>query len=215
MFFSENELSLELLGIFKLERTESTTKSNMERNYDSLSIRLEGTGEFRCDGQTVSVKKGDLLYIPKNARYSQKTAGETIIAIHFMNYTYDHSSKIEKLSANHPDFVEQLVRKMYNVWKEKNQGYRYRCTALLYELLYEANCQSVDRSGCELYSQEFQKPADGNIRPGADVRRVPGLFPEIIQAAVRNVTKTIYQCPSSGNSGPAAAEPAVFCRRGF
>ena len=35
MFFSENELSLELLGIFKLERAESTTKANMQRNYDS------------------------------------------------------------------------------------------------------------------------------------------------------------------------------------
>ena len=84
MFFSENELSLELLGVFKLERVEITTKSNMQRNYDSLSIRLEGAGEFKCDGQTVSVKRGDLLYIPKHAKYSQKTAGETIIAIHFM-----------------------------------------------------------------------------------------------------------------------------------
>lgn len=144
MFFSENELSLELLGIFKLERAESTTKANMQRNYDSLSVRLAGSGEFKCDGQTVSVKRGDLLYIPKNARYSQKTVGETIIAIHFMNYTYDYSSQIEKLTANRPDYVEQLVRKMYDAWKEKNQGYRYRCTALLYELLYEANCQSVE-----------------------------------------------------------------------
>lgn len=65
MFFSENELSLELLGIFKLERAESTTKANMQRNYDSLSVRLAGSGEFKCDGQTVSVKRGDLLYIPK------------------------------------------------------------------------------------------------------------------------------------------------------
>ena len=144
MFISENELSLELLGIFKLERAESTTKANMQRNYDSLSVRLAGSGEFKCDGQTVSVKRGDLLYIPKNARYSQKTVGETIIAIHFMNYTYDYSSQIEKLTANRPDYVEQLVRKMYDAWKEKNQGYRYRCTALLYELLYEANCQSVE-----------------------------------------------------------------------
>lgn len=145
MFFCENELSVELLGVFKLKREEMFSKSNTQRGYDSISMRLRGRANFKTEKETFSVKKGDLFYIPKNAQYTQKTSGETIIAIHFINYTYRKSNIIEKLTIENSDYAEELMRTMYDVWKEKKQGYRYKCNSLLYELLYFVNMQVQDK----------------------------------------------------------------------
>ena len=155
MFFSENELSLELLGVFKLKREEMSLKSNAFRNYDSISLRLCGRGYFKTDNEKITVKKGDLLYIPKNAQYSQKTSGESVIAIHFINYTFNKNSKMEKLTAENSEYTEELFRKMYDVWKEKKQGYRYKCISLLYELLYFSNRQE-EKKKIDLLSNDLR-----------------------------------------------------------
>lgn len=144
MFFSENELLLEMLGVFKISRTAAKNESNDSRIYDSLSIRTSGRGHFKTAEASYTAKKGDLLYIPKTECYSQTTTGETIYAIHFINYSFNKKNKMEILSINDIEYIENLIKEMYNVWKEKNQGYKYKCTALLYTLLHVINCQILD-----------------------------------------------------------------------
>ena len=145
MFFAENELSLELLGVFKISRKTEKTQKSHQRNYDSLSLRLSGSGKFKTDSKSFSVRKGDILYLPQNADYTQKTEGEKLIAIHFINYSFNRKNKIEIIKAEDITYVESLTNEMYNVWKEKKQGYRYKCTSLLYELLYYLNCQEHEQ----------------------------------------------------------------------
>lgn len=145
MFFSENDVSLELLGVFKMKRNQISSKSSTPRNYDSISIRLNGRGFFETDKRKFLVKKGDLLYIPKNAHYNQSTSGETVIAVHFINYTFSKNSKIEKITVDNNEYVDNALKNMYDVWKEKKQGYRYKCVSLLYELLYFLNCQEYNK----------------------------------------------------------------------
>lgn len=143
MFFSENELSLELLGVFKLSRGAFSHKSISSRSYDSISIRLRGSGKFETKNEIFNIKKGDILYIPKNAEYLQTTSGEDIISVHFINYSYSKNSKIEYISVEDSAFLEDTFRQMYDVWKEKKQGHRYLCMSLLYNLLYFLNCQET------------------------------------------------------------------------
>ena len=154
MFFSENDISLDLLGVFKIKREAFSLKSAVARNYDSISTRLSGRGVFETDTGRLSVKKGDLLYIPKSAKYNQSTSSETVIAVHFINYTFNKNSKIEKITVDDVEFIDTTIKKMYDIWKEKKQGYRYRCTSLLYELLYFLNCQEhkkkIDSSNHDL-----------------------------------------------------------------
>ena len=145
MFFAENDVTVELLGVFKLTRKEFSLKKAAERNYDSLSIRTEGKGHFKTETERLTVRKGDLLYIPKTASYSQQTSGETLIAIHFINYSFNKENGIEKLTLDDGAYVEQYIRKMYDVWKEKKTGYRYECCAMLYELLGICNRQENER----------------------------------------------------------------------
>lgn len=146
MFFSENELYLELLGIFKISRRQYSGNACPYRNYDSISIRLSGSGQFKTDSRTLSVKRGDIIYLPHTLQYSQSTNGETIIAIHFINYSHRPGNDIEIVSPENYDYFEQTIMTMYNEWKEKKQGYKYKCTSLLYALLYNLNCQLFDNT---------------------------------------------------------------------
>ena len=141
MFFSESDLSLELLGVFKIKRTDFTHKSFDSRGYDSISIRLHGSAKFETKDKVFNIKKGDIIYIPKNADYRQTTSGETVFAVHFINYSHTSNSKLESLSIEDSSFLEETFKQMYDVWKEKKQGHRYLCMSLLYNLLYFFNCQ--------------------------------------------------------------------------
>lgn len=120
--FPENDITVELLGVFKLTRKDFSLKSASKRNYDSLSIRTEGRGHFKTETGSLTVSKGDLLYIPKTASYSQQTAGETLIAIHFINYSFNKEKHIAKLTLYNREYVEQRIQKMYDVWKEKSRA---------------------------------------------------------------------------------------------
>ena len=141
MFFAENELSVELLGVFRISRKTKTSQKGRQRNYDSISLRLEGSGKFKTNNKSFTVGKGDILYLPKNTEYSQNTLGEKLIAIHFINYSFNRKNQIEFVKSENVEYVEKIAQQMYDIWKEKKQGYRYKCTSLLYELLYFLNCQ--------------------------------------------------------------------------
>lgn len=145
MLFSNNEISLEILGVFKLDRQDYNHKSHNKRAYDSISIRLEGSGTFETDGKTFEMKKGDILYIPKTAEYSQHSLKESVIAVHFINYSRSSDSKIEYISVEDSAFLEDIFRQMYDVWKEKKQGHRYLSMSLLYNLLYFLSCRENNR----------------------------------------------------------------------
>ena len=146
MFFSESDISLELLGVFKIKREGHFSKISHERNYDILSVRLSGKCNFQTKERCFSSKKGDILYLPKSLEYSQETSGESIIAIHFINYSFKKNNKEELITLNNSEYVESIVRQMYDIWKEKKQGHKYKCTALLYELLYFVNCQQYNNT---------------------------------------------------------------------
>ena len=141
MIFSEDSLSLELLGIFKISRETFSSESWKDRIYDSVSIRLNGSGLFKTTGGEFEAKRGSIVYLPRTCNYYQITSGETIIAIHFINYSFYHTDNAEIICPENYNAIEKIIIEMYNVWKEKKRGYKYRCSALLYSLLYELNQQ--------------------------------------------------------------------------
>lgn len=141
MFFSCDELKIELSGVFKIKRESDTVKTSDDREYDSISIRTKGSGTFICKDRSFSVSRGDVLYIPNTCDYTQKTDGETVYAIHFINKTPIVFEREEIMSVEDIDFFEETVKQMYDIWKEQQQGYLYKCTSLLYELIFRLNRQ--------------------------------------------------------------------------
>jgi len=143
MFFQQNDISADLLGVFKIKRGAFSHRSFDGRAYDTLSLRLFGCSEFKSENTSLQVKTGDVLYIPKNAQYQQSTAEEAVIAVHFINYSRENETQIEMLSTADADYAAELFCRLYDVWKEKKQGYRYLCTSLFYKLLHFLHCQQA------------------------------------------------------------------------
>ena len=142
MFFNkENAISIELLGVFKISRRKYVNIKSHARAYDTLSIRLSGSGQFKTQKDNFSVTRGKLLYLPKNVEYQQMSEDETLIAIHFINYSSDTIGYAEIIDIDDVEYVEGLIKQMYDVWKGMNVGYQYKCTSLFYELLYYLRCR--------------------------------------------------------------------------
>ena len=142
MFFSEDGLCLELLGVFKIHRERSGLESKNQRGYDSISLRTEGAGHFKTEDARFTVGKGDFLYLPKSAKYTHKTNGETVYAIHFINYSFSAKNKPAVIKAKEVERAEALVAEMYREWAQQKRGFRHKCTSLLYSLLCLLNSQA-------------------------------------------------------------------------
>ena len=139
MFFGESKHALSLLGVFRLERGECQFDSYNDRSYDSISIRESGCAVFQTSGQSCKVDTNSLLYIPQITPYSQSTQGETIYAIHFVNYS-KRGATLEHFSLESPQQALDLIREMWHQWERKDVGYQHKCTAMLYTLL-EMTCR--------------------------------------------------------------------------
>ncbi len=158
MFFAETQLSLELLGIFKIKRGAGAGYS-FERSYDSISIRLDGSAKFKSGNTEFEVGHGDVLYLPKNKTYSQETEGETVLAIHFINYSFSPKNRPEVISVDNYEVITRLIEEMYREWKEKKQGYRYKCISLFYNLLHQLNLQAHEDTLSAVTQNEKLKAA--------------------------------------------------------
>lgn len=143
MFFQKNDISADLLGVFKIQRGVFSHRGFEGRAYDTLSLRLSGASEFKSDHTDLHVKSGDILYIPRNAQYQQSTTAETVIAVHFINNSSKNETQLEVLTLEDAAYVTDLFTQLYDVWKEKKQGHQYLCVSLFYKLLHFLHCQQV------------------------------------------------------------------------
>ena len=134
----ENFNSLELLGVFKISRKKYINVKSHSRGYDTISIRLLGNGHFKTQKEDFLVGRGDLLYLPSTVEYQQFSESETLIAIHFINRSLKKENNAQIIHIDDYGQIEDLIVQMYNTWKSMNVGYQYKCTALLYELLYRS-----------------------------------------------------------------------------
>ncbi len=136
MFFASDSVLVDLIGVFKIERDAFFTRTATDRNYDSLSVRIKGSGTIFAEGREYDLKEGNFIYLPQNQKYNQRTDGETIIAIHFIRYSSEKKPEAELIVPEKPAEVLEITKSMYKLWTEKKPGYKQGCTALLYKLLY-------------------------------------------------------------------------------
>ncbi len=161
MLFNEGAATVELLGVFKIHRKKYFNTRSYARSHDTLSIRLSGKGDFKTQKGEFSVCRGDLLYIPKNVEYQQSSEDETLIAIHFINYSPYSGGEVEVISLDDTEYVENIAREMYDTWKGLKVGYQYKCASLLYELLYHLRCREHNNAAGALSKEsKIQKALD-------------------------------------------------------
>lgn len=168
MFFSENDLTFELIGVYKISRDKNIHES-YQRQYSSLSIRLMGNADFVFGDRTYAVSGNDVLYLPYVSHYKQTTENETIISIHFITYN-SPPTNMEVYRFEDIEEIKNLFLKINDIWSSKKQGYKYKCTALFYELIYllalkdeeTSNTNSIYlriKPACDYIHQNYKKDA--------------------------------------------------------
>ena len=145
MFFSQSELQLQLLGVFKITRGKSALDSFNQRSYDTIALRLSGSSRFFSEGKTFTVQPEQLLYIPSSSHYHSVTEGESLLCIHFNNLNSSGKQALEVLPLENPSQIEALLTRMYRAWTQQKQGYFLQCSSMLYELVYLVNLQQQNR----------------------------------------------------------------------
>ena len=131
--FNNDNLIIEIIDVLHLYRKKSKYHTP-NRPFHILTKRISGFSDMIFEKNTYKIDCSDLIYIPANKEYLRQSYGdEEIIAIHFnilnKNIFSPECIKIDSIRCN------DAFRKIYDLWKNKENGYRYKCTSVLYEYL--------------------------------------------------------------------------------
>ncbi len=133
MFFEKDDLSLTLLDTVYLSQKDAHFH-NTERRFDAISFRFNSDAVIKTETQTLSLSDGSLCFFPANTDYERTAGVDDLIAIHFQAANLS-GGEIEHFIPNNTEAIGKLFRRLHTLWQEKAPGYRYVCTALLYEIM--------------------------------------------------------------------------------
>ena len=155
LFFEQELLSLHILDVLEL-RQSKLDMYNSGRNFSALSFRYHSSATLWVGSEVLHLGDRDVAFFPARLDYRKVTDYDEMIVIHFDTTNYQ-SRQIEFFSPKDPEILAGLFREIYACWSKKEVGYRYRATALLYEIL------------AECYRQNYRVAANSSkIRPSVD-----------------------------------------------
>ncbi|MBQ7821297.1 MAG: helix-turn-helix transcriptional regulator [Clostridia bacterium] len=109
----------------------------IKQSFTSLSFRIEcESAVIKHKSKSIPVKNGDICLIPQNTEYQHSAQKDERIVFHF-NVLNGIDSEIRVFTPQTPAKYKKLFTKAYELWQAKAAGYRYRATAILYEVLSE------------------------------------------------------------------------------
>ena len=117
---------------------------NTGRGYASLSLRLSGESRFAYGEEELTVRAGDVLYIPPHLDFARQSDGERLLVIHLQLYGIPGDA-MEHFTLEHPGRVEQLFRSIVNELQNRNDGYRNRAMSCLYLLFEELEAEQREK----------------------------------------------------------------------
>lgn len=149
--FSKNPEIFEIIDIIRIKRDSIELKTD-NKVCSCLSCRLDGESLFFYNDTEIIVKKGNVLYIPKNCSYSQKTFGEEIVCFHLA--TYRNNLRQLTLSTNiFSDEICCLFDEAETLWRLNSTKYYYKCLSNLYKIISLSDLDfsnHIDRTSKEL-----------------------------------------------------------------
>ncbi|MBE6546584.1 MAG: helix-turn-helix transcriptional regulator [Ruminococcaceae bacterium] len=146
MIFKQETVGVTVLDVWRLSYRAGRTE-NRGRAFSALSLRWDSETVLRCGGREYDVSD-TVCYVPCHMPYTRLTRGEEMIVFHLENHTY-MTSKPECFVPRQPARYRELFERAAACWEGKEEGYRLRTQAILYEILalaYEENRGSSFRN---------------------------------------------------------------------
>ena len=113
MLYNFDELSFQILTIDRFSHKKGLFEVK-GRPYASLSLRIDGRGDFTVDGKTLESTPGDLLFIPSNTPYRVEYSGGESIVVHFSRCNYREA---ESISPENAAAISVRFEQLLQAWR--------------------------------------------------------------------------------------------------
>ena len=140
MFFEKEFISFNLLDVLSIKQKNITTKDE-GRNFSALSLRLRSDAVLKTKQNEYHMGDNCVAYFPARIDYRRSANIDELIVIHF-DSTDHHAEDIEFFKSSSPEKLIKLFEEILNCWNQKELGYKYKCSALLYEIFAECYAQN-------------------------------------------------------------------------
>ena len=128
-------LNFNIFEILILKRKEKCKFITKNKESFILGCRLSGKSTFFFDGKNITVKRGDILYIPKGSSYSQICVEREEIVCFHLDVFGSAPKEICLYTPSNRDEVCGFFEKAYKLWTKKEKNFEYTCMSLLYAII--------------------------------------------------------------------------------
>lgn len=142
VFLSQEEQYYHILSVLELswEPRKGTAHS---RSFHALSLRIQGNAVFECEDQSIQVGTGEIIFVPKGMDYTlHAKEHEHLFVIHF-DMLPDVTQEFTVFRPLNTAEYEILMRKMHQVWQLKEPGYKFKASALFFQLLEQLSKENA------------------------------------------------------------------------
>lgn len=138
MLYQCKELSFQVLsvGLFSHKDGEFYVK---ERPFAALSYRLSGNAEFTVGEKRLSVRQGDLLFIPANTPYRVEYLTSESIVLHLADCDYGEA---ERMAVQDWQTVESRFLQMLTAWRDTRAAHQVK--SYVYDVLARLDRDASD-----------------------------------------------------------------------
>ena len=135
MFFSKEMISLNILDVLEIKQTNVNT-FNTGRNFCALSFRYHSDAVITTEDAVCKMGDNCVAYFPERLNYRREASVDELIVVHFI--TSDCFNRdVEFFEVQNFETLFDMFKKLLATWKGREIGYKYKCTAILYDILAE------------------------------------------------------------------------------
>lgn len=140
MFFEKEAISFNILDAIELKQ-KNVHLFNSGRNFNALSFRYRADTILKTSTKEYHIADNCVSFVPARLDYNRISNVDEMIVIHF-DTANDSTQEIESFVPKCPDILSRLFSEILQCWKKKEIGYKYRCSAIFYEILAECYAQN-------------------------------------------------------------------------
>jgi len=140
VFFEKDLISFNILDVFELNQRDVST-FNSGRNFNALSFRFHSDAVLQTKTEKHHMKDNYVSFFPARLDYTREATVDELIVVHFDTTNY-HTQCIEFFESEYPEKLSGAFREILDCWNKKELGYRYKCSAILYEIFAECYVQN-------------------------------------------------------------------------
>ncbi len=139
MLFEKETLAFNILDVLELKQR-NVHMLNSGRNFHALSFRFCSDAVLKSETNAYPMQGNEVCYVPARLDYSRIAGVDELIVVHFELVNYK-TRDIEHFVPQKKERFAALFQKILQLWRRKDAGYKYQCSAVLYEIFAECYAQ--------------------------------------------------------------------------